>query len=235
MSGKKGLSRVQVGLVFGIPILLSLILWDGVCFPVIFTLLSIFAFLEIEPLFDDVQVAYWGYLTLLIVIILSGAVSAYVLDWKIVFLVITTVSTVDIMAYVFGSRYGGRFFRTRPFPKTSKKKSWEGLLAGWGAGILTGVALCLLMSQWSWKNLMFILIALTAAVIGDYMGSYVKRLAGIKDSGDALLERHPYNRLIKVIEAPLSSHGGYLDRIGTWSVGLTLVMVAQYAINFLTS
>ncbi len=99
----------------------------------------------------------------------------------------------DTGAYITGSLIG----KTKIAPSISPKKSWEGSLGGL---LFTTIALVsiMLINQ---KPLPFVYILLFAfsvtvlAMIGDFFESWLKRKAGVKNSGSLL-----------------PGHGGLLDR-----------------------
>ncbi len=111
--------------------------------------------------------------------------------------VVGLVVVADSAAYFAGRRFG----RRRLAPRISPGKTWEGLLGAWVAvtsyALLLGVAwqegcslAChglLVVASW---------VLTTLSVLGDLFESWMKRQAGVKDSG----------RL-------LPGHGGVLDRI----------------------
>ncbi len=103
---------------------------------------------------------------------------------------IVVVAMADIGAYVVGRTIG----RTK-FCETSPNKTVEGLLGGVTLATLAGIAVGLNIVDA--ENAM-IISALTAiaSVFGDLYESYLKRRAGVKDSGTIL-----------------PGHGGVLDRI----------------------
>ena len=90
----------------------------------------------------------------------------------------------DTCAYLIGSAFG----RHRIFPLISPQKTWEGTLGG----IVCAVGLCAYVIA---LPLLYILIVAVSACFGDFAESYVKRRAGMKDSGFLL-----------------PGHGGLLDR-----------------------
>jgi phosphatidate cytidylyltransferase len=97
----------------------------------------------------------------------------------------------DTMAYIVGSVIG-----KTPFSKISPKKTWEGTAGG---AILCVVVMGLL-GWWSkfYSVQDWIVIAAIAAIVGtagDLLESKLKRMAGVKDSGNLL-----------------PGHGGFLDR-----------------------
>ncbi len=108
-----------------------------------------------------------------------------------------------VLAVVFsgdtGAFYAGRFFgKHKLYPEISPGKTWEGSVGGLLASLLAG-ALFSLFTQLSMSLLS--LIGLTvclsiAAQVGDLSESMVKRIHGVKDSGNIL-----------------PGHGGILDRI----------------------
>lgn len=95
-------------------------------------------------------------------------------------------------AYLVGSRFG----KTKLFPAISPKKSWEGYLGGTVATLLllylVEDALQLFGALWWAIGLLIPLFA----TLGDFIQSYFKRRANVKDSGSLL-----------------PGHGGFYDRM----------------------
>ena len=100
----------------------------------------------------------------------------------------------DTMAYIMGSLFG-----KTPLSRFSPKKTWEGTIGG----ILLSVAviswlgtLIPMAAVLKWNNWMLIaLICAVTGTIGDLWESFLKRKAGVKDSGNIM-----------------PGHGGFLDR-----------------------
>jgi phosphatidate cytidylyltransferase len=115
--------------------------------------------------------------------------------------------SVDIGAYLTGRRFG----RNKLAPAISPGKTWEGLYGGVAAATLLGGA-------WVYyTGLDIILLAAAplfaaAAQGGDLFESWMKRRAGVKDSGDWL-----------------PGHGGLLDRLDGLVVVATLTAALQIA------
>ena len=105
----------------------------------------------------------------------------------------------DTMAYIVGSLIG-----KTPFSKISPKKTWEGTLGGIVLAILVmGVAGYFfgykVNNSWDWDAIwpwmIVAAISSVAGTFGDLLESKLKRMAGIKDSGQLM-----------------PGHGGFLDR-----------------------
>ncbi|HSC54097.1 MAG TPA: phosphatidate cytidylyltransferase [Phnomibacter sp.] len=97
----------------------------------------------------------------------------------------------DTMAYIVGSMIG----RT-PFSKISPKKTWEGTIGGAILAVVVVTAVAYFWLQTNW--LQTAAVAATAAIVGtagDLLESWLKRRAGVKDSGNMM-----------------PGHGGFLDR-----------------------
>jgi len=103
---------------------------------------------------------------------------------------IVTWST-DIGAYFAGRRFGKR----KLAPTISPNKTVEGLYGGMAAATLLGGALALAAGLGK-PLLAFPLLFAIAAQMGDLFESWMKRRAGVKDSGNWL-----------------PGHGGVLDRL----------------------
>lgn len=133
----------------------------------------------------------WG-----LMIKLRGRVNPYEqvdAGWVLPVILIASIWVNDTMAYITGSLFG-----KRPLSSISPKKTWEGTIAG--------VILAVLVISYGGHALfgagipfrVFILISFIAAImgtLGDLFESKLKRLAGVKDSGNMM-----------------PGHGGFLDR-----------------------
>ena len=115
--------------------------------------------------------------------------------------------SVDIGAYLAGRKFGKR----KLAPSISPGKTWEGLYGGVAAAtLLGGLWVC-------FTGLDPVLFAAApvfaaAAQCGDLFESWMKRRAGVKDSGDWL-----------------PGHGGVLDRLDGLVVVATLTAALQIA------
>lgn len=103
---------------------------------------------------------------------------------------IITVATTDVGAY-----FGGRVFGRTPFSPTSPKKTLEGVGVGVSAGIVAGTIAGIGPANGFLFSLLTTTIVALVSVFGDLFESYLKREAGVKDSGKIL-----------------PGHGGILDR-----------------------
>jgi phosphatidate cytidylyltransferase len=111
--------------------------------------------------------------------------------WALAFLLI--VISVDTGAYVSGLNFG----KHPMAPKISPKKTWEGFAGAALFAIVVGVLLSLFMlGQPWWFGIIFGVVILTTATLGDLGESHLKRVIGIKD-----------------MSSWLAGHGGFLDRL----------------------
>jgi phosphatidate cytidylyltransferase len=122
--------------------------------------------------------------------------------YTIPLLIIASIWINDTMAYIVGSLIG----RT-PLSSISPKKTWEGTIGG----ILLSVLTLALVGVYGLQGdvLPFALIAGISAVmgtVGDLFESKLKRMAGVKDSGDFM-----------------PGHGGFLDRFDSLLVAVPFV------------
>lgn len=120
---------------------------------------------------------------------------------------LATVWVTDIGAYFAGRGIGG----PKLAPKVSPNKTWAGLIGGVASALVLGLLL------WRFMGLSLQLacaspILAVIAQIGDLYESWLKRQAGVKDSG-----------------AILPGHGGVLDRLD----GLVPVAPASAALILL--
>lgn len=118
----------------------------------------------------------------------------------------------DTMAYITGSLVG----KTKFFPSISPKKTWEGTLGGILLTMIAGLLYGFLGNTFS--PAAWIAIAALSAITGtagDLLESKLKRLAGVKDSGNLL-----------------PGHGGILDRFDSLIAATPFVWL--FAVIFLS-
>jgi phosphatidate cytidylyltransferase len=124
-------------------------------------------------------------------------------------LAIACTWATDTGAYIFGSLFGSRKLAPSISPGKTVEGSFGALLVTAPVGALVGGATGLGVGVWV---LMLVSLGLSvAAQAGDLAESYMKRAAGVKDSGRIL-----------------PGHGGLLDRID----GLLWVVVVAYYLAY---
>jgi phosphatidate cytidylyltransferase len=126
-------------------------------------------------------------------------------DWLPVWLILAILPTwaADVAAYLVGSAVG----RRRIAPSISPGKTLEGTVAGFVASALAVLAIAVLSGL---PRAPVILIAIGSGPVGlagDLLESYVKRRAGVKDSGTIL-----------------PGHGGLLDRLDSLTADAIFVV-----------
>jgi len=107
----------------------------------------------------------------------------------------------DTMAYIVGSLVG-----KTPLSKISPKKTWEGTLGGI---ILATFVAGVIAWQFDFSIQKIVIIAGIASIagtFGDLLESKLKRMAGIKDSGNIM-----------------PGHGGFLDRFDSLLLAISAV------------
>lgn len=110
---------------------------------------------------------------------------------------------MDSSAYMLGKLFGNH----KLAPKVSPGKTWEGLFGG----LITSAVIGWLFARYVPLNiapetlLIYSVLTLLAAVLGDLVESMLKREAGIKDSG-----------------CLIPGHGGILDRIDSLTAAVPL-------------
>lgn len=113
-------------------------------------------------------------------------------EWWVLSFIIIAVA-VDTGAYASGVAFG----KHPMAPRISPKKTWEGFAGAAIAALIAGAVLAQFMLglPW-WTGLVFGVLVLAAATVGDLGESMVKRDLGIKD-----------------MSSWLPGHGGVLDRL----------------------
>ena len=110
----------------------------------------------------------------------------------------------DSVAYLVGSTFGRRHLA----PRISPGKTWEGTLAGFLGCALAALGVA---AAFGLPRVPVAIVAMALGPVGlagDLLESYVKRRAGVKDSGSIL-----------------PGHGGVLDRLDSLTAASTFVIV----------
>ena len=105
---------------------------------------------------------------------------------------LTVIWSTDTAAYEIGRRWG----KHKLAPEISPHTTWEGAVAGLVVGSILGIIAALITTDAGWFAAFIVSLFISGVgQIGDLVESKVKRLAGVKDSGNLL-----------------PGHGGILDR-----------------------
>ncbi len=115
---------------------------------------------------------------------------------------LVVVAMTDVGAYAVGKSIG-----KTPFSETSPNKTLEGALGGMAVATAAGMFVGLSIVDMG-VSLIISFVVATSSIFGDLFESYLKREAGVKDSGDIL-----------------PGHGGVLDRIDGYLFGAIVMLV----------
>lgn len=118
----------------------------------------------------------------------------------LIWLVVVVAST-DTAAYFVGKSIG-----KTSFSPTSPNKTWEGVIGGILVATIAGTLVGLMHYSFFVAMLVSFLVS-TASVWGDLFESYLKREAGVKDSGTIF-----------------PGHGGFLDRLDGYLFGVVIMV-----------
>jgi phosphatidate cytidylyltransferase len=124
-----------------------------------------------------------------------------------VWLILAVLSTwaADVAAYLIGSTFG----RRRIAPSISPGKTWEGTIAGFAASALVVLAVSAFFGLPRLGAAIAAVGVGPIAFAGDLLESYLKRRAGVKDSGSIF-----------------PGHGGVLDRLDSLVAVATFLALA---------
>ena len=115
---------------------------------------------------------------------------------------VVIVAMTDTAAY-----YGGRAIGFTPFSAASPNKTQEGFVSGLVIGTFLGTIIGLFITSF-WVALIVSFLVSLSSIFGDLFESYLKRQAGVKDSGNIL-----------------PGHGGVLDRADGYLFGAVSLVI----------
>lgn len=129
--------------------------------------------------------------------------------WAILFVVAVVIAS-DSFAYLFGKCFGG----PKLIPSVSPGKTWSGAIGGLIAATCTGIIIAWIASGNNVNNLMISgVLGLFTGIfsqIGDLLESKLKRMLGVKDSGNII-----------------PGHGGLLDRLDALLMASVFVAIVS--------
>ncbi len=129
--------------------------------------------------------------------------------WVLAFIIVAVAS--DTGAYVAGLSFG----KHPMAPRISPKKTWEGFAGAVVAAVVAGILLAMFMLDVPiWAGVLFGLLILTTATLGDLGESMIKRDIGIKD-----------------MSSWLPGHGGVLDRLDSILPSTTAALALYYLLT----
>lgn len=120
----------------------------------------------------------------------------------VLFWLLVIVAATDIGAYFTGKTFG-----KTPFSETSPNKTLEGVIGGMTLAIILGTLTSINEVGILGAIIVSAIVSLSS-VFGDLYESYLKREAGVKDSGNIL-----------------PGHGGVLDRVDGYLFGAIVMLV----------
>jgi len=118
----------------------------------------------------------------------------------LIWLVVVVAST-DTAAYFIGKSIG-----KTPFSPTSPNKTWEGVIGGIAVATIVGTFVGFLHYSF-WIAVITSFLVSASSIWGDLFESYLKREAGVKDSGSVF-----------------PGHGGFLDRLDGYLFAVVIMI-----------
>lgn len=216
--------RVSVSILLCAIAIPSLYIFNGVLFKVFFVLfafvaaIELFSFLKHKKTFEHFILAI-----IELGLLIYGTLFVLQTDVFHFWYVILGVPGYDTFAYLIGKKWGGKFSKkSRPFPKISKNKTWEGTIGGVLVSFVLVLALMLISGDLG-KDWIYLLCG-PLAVAGDLFESYVKRQFRIKDSNEIVIKNKFFAKL-ELLVGGSEGHGGYLDRLDSLAFTSAILLI----------
>lgn len=218
--------RLTVGMGMFVVAIISLYTFNSIPFKIIFGLFAFVSAIELLSFFHVKFMIKNAILALFELAFLVGAtIFVAQTDLDHFWYIILGVCGYDIFAYSFGKAFGGKVFRkSRPFPRISKNKTWEGTILG----LLSSICMVavLMSTRGSFSSDYLYLLCGPLALVGDLFESYLKRACGVKDSNEIVIKNKAFANLEHLVGGS-EGHGGFLDRIDSTAFTATILLVVS--------
>lgn len=218
--------RLTVGLGMFVVAIIALYTFDSIPFKILFGLFAFVSAIELLSFYHSKFKILSAILGLFELAFLVGStIFVAQTDLEHFWYIILGVCGYDIFAYLFGKAFGGKIFKkSRPFPRISKNKTWEGTILG----LLSSIAMVAVLeaSRGSFAVDYLYLFCGPLALIGDLFESSLKRACGVKDSNEAVIKNKIFANLEHLVGGS-EGHGGFLDRIDSTAFTTTILLVVS--------
>ncbi len=215
--------RVLVGAGMFAVALIGLYTFDAIPFKIIYTIFSFISMVELVSFFKNKVTPARVVLALLeTVFLIGGIIFVAKVDVVHFWYIILGVPGYDIFAYLFGKMLGGRIIKkSRPFPRISKNKTWEGTVLG--LTLATSMVTGLMAARGAFATEWMYLLCGPLALIGDLFESSLKRNFEVKDSNEILIKNKWFSRL-EMLVGGSEGHGGFLDRVDSAAFTMAVLL-----------
>ena len=216
--------RVIVGSVMFIVALIAMYTFDGTPFKILFGLFALVAAVELFSFFKK-KYSFEKFILAIVELgfLFYGSLFVAQIDTSHLWYIILGVPGYDIFAYLLGKALGGKVFgKSRPFPKISKNKTWEGTIFGLAMSI--ALVAILMAVRGAFAADWYYLLCGILALMGDLFESYLKRQFKVKDSNEILI-KNPLFAKLELLIGGSEGHGGFLDRIDSTAFAAAVLLV----------
>ncbi|MBR3168832.1 phosphatidate cytidylyltransferase [Candidatus Saccharibacteria bacterium] len=205
--------------------LVGLYTFDAIPFKIIFGFFTFMGLIELLSFFKKKFNAVNFVLALFeITFLIFGTLFVAKIDVNRFWYIILGVPGYDIFAYLYGKLCGGKIFKkSRPFPRISKNKTWEGTFLGLAnATLMVAIKIAV---QGSFDTDWMYLLCGPLALSGDLFESFLKRKFDVKDSNEIII-KNKFFKFIELFVGGSEGHGGFLDRVdSTVFTGTVLLLI----------
>lgn len=216
--------RIVVGLTMFVIAVVGLYTLDAIPFKILFGFFAAVAVIELMSFFKKKCTSLNVFLAICeLVFLISAVIFVARTDVNHFWYIILGVPGYDVFAYLFGKLCGGKIFKkSRPFPRVSKNKTWEGTILGLLAAI--GLVAIKMGTQGAFTVDWMYLLCGPLALMGDLFESYLKRKFSVKDSNEILI-KNKFFVWLEMLVGGSEGHGGFLDRIDSTAFACTVLLV----------
>ena len=218
--------RLIVGFGMFIVALIALYMFDSIPFKIIYGVFSFISLIELISFFRKKKHTLNILLAMVeILFLVGGTIFVAKTDLAHFWYIILGVCGYDIFAYLFGKAFGGKIFKkSRPFPRISKNKTWEGTTLGLASSI--GMVTIMMAVRGSFATDWMFLFCGPLALIGDLFESFLKRKFSVKDSNEILIHNKLFAKL-ELLVGGSEGHGGFLDRVDSTAFATTILLIVS--------